>query len=419
MYVDLSDNKIQGEILNWIWEVGNGRLSYLYLSHNNLTSLQDPYTFPSFDVLDLHSNRLSGAILIPASASYIDFSDNLFNSSLLDTICNAVSLKVLDLSNNRLTRRIPQCLIESGNDLGVLNLANNGLTGQIEGTFPTNCSLNTLDLHGNSLVGEIPRSLINCTTLEVLNLGNNKINDTYPCFLGSNSNLHVLVLRSNNDFNGVLPPEFFSQWGAMMTAENGNTSKKQLRFTVPEFYDLYYQDSVTVTAKGFELELVKILTIFTTIDISRKIPTGSQFQTFSETSYLGNKRLCGFPLNRSCASSVVPVSSSSPNSDTSSDGNDWQTVILRNGSWSRIINCCSARKGESLTKIVYGLIKVSRDQLTISDSLGTCVHSEEAGMFDNRAINNHLDGKKDNWIKTDADCKFRAGVLEAALDGSH
>ncbi|GJY67982.1 receptor-like protein 12 [Tanacetum coccineum] len=267
MYVDLSDNKIQGEILNRIWEVGNGRLSYLYLSHNNLTSLQDPYTFPSFDVLDLHSNRLSGAILIPASASYIDFSDNLFNSSLLDTICNAVSLKVLDLSNNRLTRRIPQCLIESGNDLGVLNLANNGLTGQIEGTFPTNCSLNTLDLHGNSLVGEIPRSLINCTTLEVLNL-RNKINDTYPCFLGSNSNLHVLVLRSNNDFNDVLPPKFFSQWGAMMTAENGNTSKKQLRFTVPEFYDLYYQDSVTVTAKGFELELVKILTIFTTIDIS-------------------------------------------------------------------------------------------------------------------------------------------------------
>ncbi|GKE56154.1 leucine-rich repeat-containing protein, partial [Tanacetum coccineum] len=62
MTLDLSDNKIQGEIPNWIWEVGNGRLSYLNLSHNNLTSLQEPYTFPSFDVLDLHSNRLSGAI---------------------------------------------------------------------------------------------------------------------------------------------------------------------------------------------------------------------------------------------------------------------------------------------------------------------------------------------------------------------
>ncbi|GJV46017.1 leucine-rich repeat-containing protein [Tanacetum coccineum] len=214
MYVDLSDNKIQGEILNWIWEVGNGRLSYLYLSHNNLTSLQDPYTFPSFDVLDLHSNRLSGAILIPASASYIDFSDNLFNSSLLDTICNAVSLKVLDLSNNRLTKDTTKIgffiLLESCNDLG----------GR-------------------------PRSLINATTLEVLKPREQHINDTYPCFLGSNTNLHVIVLRSNNDFNGVLPPEFFSQWGAMMTAENGNTSKKQLRFTVPEFYDLYYQDSVT------------------------------------------------------------------------------------------------------------------------------------------------------------------------------
>ncbi|GKC52254.1 receptor-like protein 7 [Tanacetum coccineum] len=168
--------------------------------------------------------------------------------------------------------------------------------------------------------------------------------------------------------------------------------------------DLYYQDSVTVTVKGFELELVKILTLFTSIDISGnrfsgvipetigqlkalyllnashnkftgsiprsighlrhlesldmasnkitgeipslltslpflsvlnfshnqlegKIPTGSQFQTFTETSYLGNKRLCGFPLNRNCTSSAASVPPSSPSSDTSSDGNDLQTIL--------------------------------------------------------------------------------------------
>ncbi|GJW94746.1 LAZY 1-like protein [Tanacetum coccineum] len=41
------------------------------------------------------------------------------------------------------------------------------------------------------------------------------------------------------------------------------------------------------------------------------------------------------------------------------------------------------------------------------------------GMFGNRAINNQPGGKKEHWIKTDADCKFRAGVLEVAADGSH
>ncbi|PWA34996.1 receptor like protein 7 [Artemisia annua] len=450
--LDLSDNKIQGEIPNWIWKVGTWHLN---LSHNNLTSLQEPYNFPDFvGVLDLHSNRLSGAMPMPQFFAIIDYSDNFFNSSLSesfernfnfsflsisnnlltgtipDTICNATSLEVVDLSNNRLTGRIPQCLIEFGNDLGVLNLANNGLTGQIEGTFPTTCSLNTLDLHGNSLEGKIPQSLVNCRMLHVLNLGNNMINDTYPCSLGNNTNLHVLVLRSNrfhgsvhcgegrhnwsnlhiidiahNNFNGVVPPEFFSQWRALMTVEN-RTSTKQLSYIVSQGF--YYQDTVTVTVKGFELELVKILTIFTTIDISSnrfsgvipetigqlkalyllnvshneftgsippsigalsqleavdmssnritgeipsvltslsflsalnlsynqlegKIPTGSQFQTFSEASYLGNKRLCGFPLNQICASSAVPVPSSSPGSDASSDGNDWQTFFYGMG----------------------------------------------------------------------------------------
>ncbi|GKA08766.1 receptor-like protein 12 [Tanacetum coccineum] len=453
--LDLSANKIQGSIPSYIWRVGNGSLSYMNLSHNQLTSLEEPYTLPvNLTFLDLHSNHLRGVIHVPPiTAIYIDYSNNLLNSSLSEiswkdlydlfffsasdnlltgtipkTICKATNLKVVDLSNNRLTGRIPQCLIEFDNDLGVLNLANNGLTGQIEGTFPTTCSLNTLDLHGNYLEGKIPQSLVNCRMLHVLNLGNNSINDTYPCSLGTITNLHVLVLRSNrlhgsvhcgrrqynwsnlqildiahNDFNDVLPPEFFSQWGAMMTVEN-RTSTKQLSFMVLQLSDLYFQDTVTVTVKGFELELVKILTLFTTIDISSnrfsgvipetigrlkalylfnishneftgsippsighlrqlesldmssnkitgeipsllatlpflsvvnlshnqlegKIPTGSQFQTFSETSYLGNKRLCGFPLNRSCGSSAVPVPPSSPSSDTSSDGDDWQDIF--------------------------------------------------------------------------------------------
>ncbi|KAI7997071.1 Receptor-like protein 9DC3 [Camellia lanceoleosa] len=37
------------------------------------------------------------------------------------------------------------------------------------------------------------------------------------------------------------------------------------------------------------------------------IPTGSQIQTFSDTSFQGNKGLCGYPLNISCKNaSPVP-----------------------------------------------------------------------------------------------------------------
>ncbi|GKC91443.1 receptor-like protein 12, partial [Tanacetum coccineum] len=316
--LDLSDNKIEGEIPKWIWEVGNGSLSYMNLSRNHLTGFQEPYNFPDFSVLDLHFNNLSGAIPIPPqTATFIDYSKNLFNSSLPESIgknltfayffsvsnnlltgvipesiCNAIYLKVLDLSNNHLTGVIPPCLLGFTSSLGVLNLGNNNLSGQIEGMLPNTCGLNTLDLNGNSLEGKIPESLVNCTMLEVLNLGNNKINDTYPCYLGNITNLRVLVLRNNrfhgsvqcprnqhnkwsklqivdiacNDFSGVIPPNCFWQWGAMM--KDRRSSKKHLSFQVLQLSDFYYQDTVTVTVKGFELELVKILTLFTSIDIS-------------------------------------------------------------------------------------------------------------------------------------------------------
>ncbi|KAJ0513062.1 putative leucine-rich repeat-containing, plant-type, leucine-rich repeat domain superfamily [Helianthus annuus] len=319
--LDLSSNKIEGNIPTWIWEVGNGSLSYMNLSRNRLTGLEEPYNFPDLFVLDLHSNLINGVIPIPPqTATFIDYSNNRFNLSLPEgiggnlgyayffsvsnnaltgvipqTICNAAYLKVLDMSNNRLNGSIPNCLIELGSSLGVLNLANNSLSGRIEGTFPSNCGLNTLDLHENLLEGKIPESLVNCTMLEVLNLGKNKINDTYPCSLSKNANLRVLVLRSNrlhgsvacgqtqhnnwsklqivdissNYLDGEIPKNCFRQWAAMMNDDNGDPPKKKhLSFTVLQLSNYYYQDTVTVTVKGLELELVKILRVFTSIDIS-------------------------------------------------------------------------------------------------------------------------------------------------------
>ncbi|XP_076912306.1 receptor-like protein 6 [Bidens hawaiensis] len=319
--LDLSNNKIEGKIPTWIWDIGNGSLTYVNLSRNLLTGLDEPYSFPDLFMLDLHANLLSGAIpILPQTATVIDYSNNLFNSSLPESIgrnlsiayffsvsnnalsgvipqsiCNATYLKALDMSNNQLTGSIPSCLMEIGGSLGVLNLANNSLTGRIEGTFPNKCGLNTLDLHENHLEGKIPESLVNCTMLEVLNLGKNNIRDTYPCFLGKNTNLRVLVLRSNmlhgsvvcdqnqhnnwsklqivdiasNYLNGTIHENSFRQWAAMMNDENGDLpSKKHLSFTVLQLSNYYYQDTVTVSAKGLELELVKILTVFTSIDIS-------------------------------------------------------------------------------------------------------------------------------------------------------
>ncbi|XP_076890945.1 receptor-like protein 7 [Bidens hawaiensis] len=337
--LDLSSNKLEGKIPTWIWEVGNGGLTYMNLSRNRLTGLEEPYSFHDIFVLDLNSNYLSGMIpILPRFATFIDYSNNHFNSSLPESIgknlsvayffsvsnnaltgkipqsiCNAVYLKVLDLSNNKLTGSIPNCLIETGGNLGVLNLANNSLSGRIDGTFPSSCGLNTLDMHENHLEGTIPESLVNCTMLEVLNLGKNKLNDTYPCSLSKNTNLRVLVLRSNrlhgsldcgrhqhnkrsrlqildishNSFSSEIPENWCSQWGVMMNDETGDPSaKKHLSFAVLQLSNYCYQDTVTVTAKGLELELLKILTIFISIDISNNQFSGEMPRTIGRLKAL-------------------------------------------------------------------------------------------------------------------------------------
>ncbi|KAL7204997.1 hypothetical protein ACSBR2_018008 [Camellia fascicularis] len=206
-YLDLSGNQFSGEIPNWIWNIGNGNLLlYLNLSRNLVVGMQRPHIIPNnLIVFDLHSNLLHGEIPVPPESV-------IFNGT------------------------IPQCLIESCNaTLGVLNLHNNSLTGNILGTFPESCALKTLDFNGNHLEGQVPKSL-------VLNLGNNNLYDNFPCFLKSFSNLCILNLRSNkfqgvircegehndtwpklqiidialNNFSGVLPQKFFLYWNAMM-----------------------------------------------------------------------------------------------------------------------------------------------------------------------------------------------------------
>ncbi|CAA2966778.1 receptor-like protein 12 [Olea europaea var. sylvestris] len=265
-FIDLSDNQIMGEIPNWIWEVGNGSIALLNLSHNLLQDLQKPYIIPSFIILDIHNNQLRGDLpILPSSAMYIDFSSNNFNhyipadigknvseasffslsnnnlmGAIPESICNSSYLRILDLSNNFLSGTIPKCLLSS-QTLGVLNLGRNNLSGTIPDAFSRRCGLRTLDLSRNSLTGKIPGSLSHCKLLEVLNVGNNKVEGIFPCMLKNSSSLRVLVLRSNrfhgelqcpgtnnswpnlqiidiafNNFRGYLSPRFFLGWRGMM-----------------------------------------------------------------------------------------------------------------------------------------------------------------------------------------------------------
>ncbi|KAL3834420.1 hypothetical protein ACJIZ3_009156 [Penstemon smallii] len=332
-YLDLSSNKITGEIPSWIWEM---RLLNLNVSHNSLVGLQKPYninTMGFFDMLDLHSNKLRGKLpLLFTSANYVDYSNNNFqetiplgigndasfvslaNNNLTGVIptslCNSSYLEVLDLSGNFLSGGIPPCLLQNVETLAVLNLGRNNISGDIPDTISANCGLKTLDLSKNNLEGRIPTSLANCKLLEVMNVGNNYINDGFPCMMKNSSSLSVLVLRSNkfygdircpgvdqswpnlqiidiafNSFSGKLFPESIEIWKGMTL---NNNDQDHLHFNLVFFIYkvVQYRDTVTVTIKSQQMELLKILTVFTTIDFSSNNFEGEIPETIGQLSML-------------------------------------------------------------------------------------------------------------------------------------
>ncbi|KAL0419326.1 UNVERIFIED_CONTAM: Receptor like protein 22 [Sesamum radiatum] len=309
--LDLSNNRITGEVPNWIWEIGNGTLYSLNLSSNLLVGLEKPYHIPSsLNSLDVHSNQLHGELPpLPPHAEHIDYSHNNFeksiplnignpttelvylslaNNSISGAIptsfCDATLLQVLDLSANKLSGTIPPCLVQNLKQLGVLNFGGNNISGNIPNTFCVNCSLEILDISQNYLEGILPVSLANCKYLQVLNVENNNIDDGFPCMLPSS--LRVLMLRSNifhgqvrcsrswsnlqiidiasNNFTGYLYTKSFL---GMMLEKDAHLESDYIHYSRGfVFSDQYYAAKVIV--KGVELEIEKILTTFIVIDFS-------------------------------------------------------------------------------------------------------------------------------------------------------
>ncbi|RDX69927.1 Receptor-like protein 12, partial [Mucuna pruriens] len=346
-YLDLSTNQIQGIIPHWIWSLQF--LTHLDLSHNLLTKLEEPMLKPSDNLfmLDLHSSRLHGSLpTFPKHATYLDFSRNNFSSSIPldigdqlsatiylslshngfygqipDSMCKASKLQVLELSSNKFEGTIPT--------LGVLILRKNKITGSIPDTFPLSCALRTLDVKENQLDGQIPKTLANCMALEVLDLGSNQIIDAFPCLLKNISTLRVLVVRTNrfhgpigcpktkgtwkmlqivdlafNNFSGMLPGKIFRTWEKMMSEENPTASEvNRVRFKVGGFNGLYYQDAVSVTYKGRQLRLVKLLTLFTSMDFSN-----NHFEGPIPEELMNFKALHVLNLSKNALSGEIPSS---------------------------------------------------------------------------------------------------------------
>ncbi|XP_052486586.1 receptor-like protein 35 [Gossypium raimondii] len=327
--LDLSCNKIEGKIPQWMQEVGNGSLTYLNVSHNSLTEVEH-FPWKNIAVLDLSSNLIRGNLPIPASTIDVFLiSNNSFNGEVSSVICNVTSLRILDLSHNNLSGTIPQCFGNLSNSLEFLNLKKNKFYGTIPPTFAKGCRLSNFNLNGNLLEGPLTPSILNCNGLEVLDLGNNKINDTFPHWLGSLPYLQVLVLKSNhmhgslrvnspksspffskiqnfdlssNYFSGPLPVRYINSFKAIINLKKKGSARPYMG--VGDYTSGFYAYSIGIIMKGKYMELVKIFTMWMIIDLSNNQFEGEIPKVIGKLNLLKGLNLSHNNLNGGIPTSI-------------------------------------------------------------------------------------------------------------------
>ncbi|XP_057967795.1 receptor-like protein 15 isoform X2 [Malania oleifera] len=252
--IDVSDNKLVGEIQSNIGEM-LPQTRRLNVSRNAFEGRVPSSISNMSEIwgLDMSFNNFSGEVpkeLLAACTQleFLDLSHNMFHGHIFSkhlnisrisflrldhnhfsgTLCNLTDLNdlsILDISSNYLSGQIPH-LLGSKHSLSILNMRKNLFSGQfscenipneyldisyndLSGTLPS-CSmcrdLQYLHLEGNRIGGSIPEAFLNFSKILSLNIRNNRLFGKIPSVIGSLSRLKVLLL-SGNHLSGLMPNE--------------------------------------------------------------------------------------------------------------------------------------------------------------------------------------------------------------------
>ncbi|GMP35796.1 hypothetical protein CsSME_00008116 [Camellia sinensis var. sinensis] len=331
--LSLGDNLINGTIPSWVFSLP--ALGYFNLSNNKLTGHVKEFKSTHLTVVDLSNNNLHGRF--PSSTfklmnlSSLILSSNNFSGEL-DMLCHAISLQILVLSSNSFNGSIPQCLGNFSKYFFVLDLRKNNFSGTIPDTFAKENSFETINLDSNGFEGPVPKSLVNCERLQVLDIGHNKFSNKFPYWLGNLTSLQVLILRSNefhgpipnskfkfpfpnlrvmdlsnNYFTGPLPIKYFKNLNAMMNVDEASFKLNYLGRSAVSYSasTYYYRDCLTIVIKGSIIEMVKVLTIFTAIDLSKNNFEGQIPQIIGKLNSIRGLNLSHNSLTRHIPTSLA------------------------------------------------------------------------------------------------------------------
>ncbi|CAN1190454.1 Receptor-like protein EIX2 [Linum perenne] len=277
----LGSNKLKGNIPNSIGNLIS--LLSLRFQNNSLTG-EIPSSLGNCSSLvsvDLGDNRFEGNI--PkwigeklSKLAIINLRRNKFRGDLPVELCYLQLLQILDLSHNFLSGNLPECVANFSamanpryvDDQGAIYLFFGGAKafveyqvlvaqGQVKSYSTILNYVRSVDLSWNNFSGEIPKQITSLASLKYLNFSHNSLSGAIPGSLDAMESLESLDL-SENKISGVIPTGI-------------------ARLTFLNHLNLSYNN------------------------LSGRIPSSTQLQSFDPSSFVGNKGLCGSPLNVSCS----------------------------------------------------------------------------------------------------------------------
>ncbi|KAG0031665.1 hypothetical protein BGZ81_000812 [Podila clonocystis] len=200
MILDLSNNELEGQIPE---------------SYSNLTRLER---------FDIGSNKITGPFPVSVTKMIniqeLVLKNNYFTGHLPPELLQLKQLTELSIANNEFDGLLPQGLFSSLKKLRVININQNGFTGEISSDVGGLIGLIKFAARANEFTGKIPKEFGNCRLLSSLKLGNNHLTGEIPESIYTLRNLKILDLPDNK-LTGMISPNI-GNMAALTTFFNGS-----------------------------------------------------------------------------------------------------------------------------------------------------------------------------------------------------